>query len=230
VIHDVLDRFLRECPGPLPEDALERLLAIGREVFQPMADLRPGILAFWWPRFLRAAGWYVEQERARRPGLAESFAEVKGRLAIEAPGGPFLLTAKADRVDRLKTGGIAIIDYKTGQAPNPKHVELGFSPQLPLEAAIAGAGGFIGVHAGPVEALEVWRLTGGAEPGQIKPIAGDPTMLAEKALAGLRRLVAQYDDPTTPYESIPRAAFAPRYSDYVHLARVREWSVAEEES
>lgn len=230
IIHEAMEAFLLRCPGPLPEDALERLVAIGRKVFEPLAELRPGIMAFWWPRFRRAAAWFIERERERRPLLAESFAERDGRLAIDAPGGPFLLTAKADRVDRLKTGGIAIIDYKTGQPPAPKHVELGFSPQLPLEAAIAAAGGFAGIAAGPVEALEVWRLTGGVEPGQIKPIAGDPAVLAAQALAGLSRLVARYDDPKTPYESIPRAAFAPRYSDYAHLARVQEWSVAEKDA
>ncbi|MCC7048026.1 MAG: double-strand break repair protein AddB [Alphaproteobacteria bacterium] len=230
IIHAALEAFLRRCPGPLPEDALEQLVAIGRAVFKPMAELRPGIMAFWWPRFLRAAAWFIERERERRPFLAESFAERGGRLAIDAPAGPFVLTATADRVDRLKTGGIAIIDYKTGQPPAPKHVELGFAPQLPLEAAIAAAGGFAGIPAGPIAALEVWRLTGGIEPGQVRPIAGDPAVLAAQALAGLGRLVARYDDPATPYESIPRAAFAPRYSDYAHLARVQEWSVSEDDA
>ncbi len=49
-------------------------------------------------------------------------------------------------------------------------------------------------------------------------------MLAERARAGLAQLVAAFDDPETPYESRPRAEWAPRYSDYEHLARVKEWS------
>jgi ATP-dependent helicase/nuclease subunit B len=230
LIHKALERFLRECPGPLPEDALARLLAIGRQVFGEFVNLRPGIEAFWWPRFARAAEWFVARERERRPRLAESQAEIAGELAFEAPGGCFVLTAKADRIDRLKEGGLVVIDYKTGLLPSRTDIELGFACQLPLEAAIAAAGGFRGVPAGPVARLEMWRLTGGVEPGQVKPIADDAGALAARALAGLRRLVARYDDPRTPYESIPRASFAPRYSDYYHLARVQEWSVAEDEA
>ncbi len=62
------------------------------------------------------------------------------------------------------------------------------------------------------------------------PVKDDPGVLAAEALEGLARLVAQYDDADTPYESIPRAAFAPAYSDYLHLARVQEWAVAEDET
>lgn len=224
LIHDALDRFLRACPGPLPEDALDRLLAIGREVFRPMAG-RPGVWAFWWPRFQRAAQWFVDCERTRRLSLVESFAEVEGRLRIDAPAGPFVLTAKADRIDRLEPEGIVIIDYKTGAPPSPAHVALGFAPQLPLEAAIAAAGGFPGVPPATIESLEIWRLGGGPVPGEIKPIKGNIGQLWRDALDGLKRLVAAFDDPATPYEPVPRAAFAPRFSDYEHLARVQEWSV-----
>jgi ATP-dependent helicase/nuclease subunit B len=37
-------------------------------------------------------------------------------------------------------------------------------------------------------------------------------------------LIETFDDPATAYESRPRANWAPRYSDYEHLARVKEWS------
>jgi ATP-dependent helicase/nuclease subunit B len=45
-------------------------------------------------------------------------------------------------------------------------------------------------------------------------------------LAGLIALIDRFDDPAVPYRSVPRPAFAPRFSDYRHLARVAEWSVA----
>lgn len=229
IIHEVLEEFVRAFPRALPEDALARLLAIGRRAFASVSSLGPGIEAFWWPRFERVAHWFVERERERRPVIAESQVERRGRLQIDAPAGPFLLTAKADRIDREKSGGLIVIDYKTGQPPGKTDIELGFAPQLPLEAAIAAAGGFDGIGAAPVARLEVWRLTGGAVAGQIKAIDGDPTLLARNALKGLQRLVRRYDDPRTPYESVPRAAFAPRFSDYAHLARVQEWTVAEDE-
>ena len=43
------------------------------------------------------------------------------------------------------------------------------------------------------------------------------------------RLIARFDDPRTPYRAVPRPERAPRYSDYVHLARVKEWSVTGED-
>ncbi len=228
LIHDALEKFLSRFPKELPEDAYDRLLDVGREVFRPF-DSRPGVAAFWWPRFERAARWFVDQERARRPSLTESAAEISGALDFDAPGGPFHLTAKADRIDRLKEGGLVIIDYKTGQAPSQKQVDLGMAPQLPLEAAIARQGGFKSVGKAEIAALEVWRLSGGAEPGKITAVAGDPNGIAEQAMAGLLRLIAAYDKADTPYESRPRAAFAPVYSDYDHLARVQEWSSAEDD-
>ncbi len=38
------------------------------------------------------------------------------------------------------------------------------------------------------------------------------------------RLVARFDDPAAPYHAIPRPEWASRYSDYRHLARVKEWA------
>ncbi len=227
IIHRALEAFVRRFPHGLPEDALDRLLELGRGEFAPFAS-RPGVAAFWWPRFERAARWFVDTERRRRPLLAECRGEALGALEFNSTGGPFRLTAKADRVDRLKTGSLVVIDYKTGQAPSQKLVQLGIASQLPLEAAIASTGGFSGIAAATVEAMEVWRLSGGAEPGKALAIEGDAMDVARRALEGLKRLVEEFDKPETPYASVPRAAFAPRFSDYAHLARVKEWSVAED--
>jgi ATP-dependent helicase/nuclease subunit B len=115
--------------------------------------------------------------------------------------------------------------------PSAKDVELGFSPQLSLEAAIAAAGGFSGVAAAPVAALEYWRLSGGDPAGEIIVPAKDEgslRALIAAAWQGLADLVARFDDAQTPYRAVPRPERAPRYSDYAHLARVKEWSVAED--
>ncbi|MFN3461185.1 MAG: hypothetical protein ACK4ZN_09265, partial [Oceanibaculum sp.] len=48
--------------------------------------------------------------------------------------------------------------------------------------------------------------------------------VTEAARDGLERLIQAYDDPATPYLSRPDPDSAPRYSDYLHLARVKEWS------
>ncbi|MGF1641516.1 MAG: PD-(D/E)XK nuclease family protein, partial [Rhodospirillales bacterium] len=222
-IHKALDRFVRETPGPLPPDALTRLLAAGRDSFGELLE-RPAIRAFWWPRFRRIADWFLALERDRHAGLRATASEVAGALTLDAPAGPFVLTAVADRIDTLADGSLAVIDYKTGAPPANREVAAGFAPQLPLEAAIAQAGGFAGAPAAPVSALEYWRLGGGDPAGERIVLAGDPGALTGEAIAGLRMLIARFDLPATPYESRPRPAVAPRFSDYEHLARVKEWS------
>ncbi|HLY58728.1 MAG TPA: double-strand break repair protein AddB [Stellaceae bacterium] len=221
LIHQALDAFLRAYPGNLPPDAAAALEAAGRTAFGAALS-RPGVWAFWWPRFRRIAAWWVETERERRAKLAGSQAETEGRLAFDGRAAPFRLRARADRIDRLAVGGLAIIDYKTGVLARPAEVMLGFAPQLALEAAIAEAGGFDGVPAAPVAALEFWRLSGGDPAGEIKPLA-DPAALAEAAHGGLERLIWEFDDPATPYPARPHPAYAPRYGNYDHLSRVLEW-------
>jgi ATP-dependent helicase/nuclease subunit B len=227
LIHEALERFVELHPAALPGDALARLLEIGRDSFGATLA-RPSIWAFWWPRFERIAAWFLAEEAARRGGLADCLSEVRGRLVIAAPGGPFTLTARADRIERRSDGTLVLVDYKTGAVPSAREIEFGFAPQLPLEAAIAQAGGFAGLAPATVVGLEHWKLAGGAVAGDIVPASSDPaasTALAAAALEGLGRLVAAFDDPATAYEARPQPRFAARYSDYVHLARVAEWAV-----
>lgn len=228
IIHDALHRFVAAHPGALPGDAYERLLDCGREAFSAVLD-RPSVWAFWWPRFERIARWFVDVEAARRGATAASFTERSGALDLPGPEGIFRLTATADRIDRLAAGGLEIIDYKTGQVPRAEHVQLGFSPQLPLEAAIAAAGGFAGVPASPITALAYWRMSGGDPAGQLCEIKADAAALAEAAREGVERLIAAFDDPATPYAARPRPDYGPRFSDYDHLARLLEWSAGGDE-
>jgi len=224
LIHRALERFLAAYPEQPPEDAEAAVLEAGRGVFESLRA-RPGLHAFWWPRFERIAYWFAQADEARRRDTVRAWAEVRGEMALEGPAGPFRVSATADRIDRLADGGLAILDYKTGALPQAKALALGFAPQLPLEAAIAEAGGFEGVPAGSPANLAFWRLTGGEPPGEARPVKDDAAKLAAEALAGLARLIAAFDDPATPYRAIPRSDWAPRYNDYLHLARVKEWAV-----
>ena len=222
-IHDALDRFVAANPESLPPDALRQLLDFGQAAFGESLG-RPTIRAFWWPRFVRIAQWFVAREAERRGTIEWSRSELKGELKIEGREGPFTLSAVADRVDRLSPDGYEIIDYKTGAIPNWNDVGLGFSPQLALEAAMLAAGGFETLAAGTVNRLTYWRLGGGGTPGQEHPIPGDPSDLADAAMDGLRALVAAFDRQDTPYAATPRPDWAPRFNDYAHLARIAEWS------
>ena len=228
LVHAAIDLFLRHHPHDLPADAEAALLAAGRETFGHALE-RPGVWAFWWPRFCAVARWLVAHERGRRAGIEAIRTEIEGALDLSGPAGPFRLRARADRIDLLADGTLALIDYKTGPPPTAREVAAGYAPQLPLEAAIAQAGGFATVPARPVSRLLYWRLKGGAEGGEEKSAGDDPRRLTEEALAGVRALIAVFDDPATPYEARPHPDRAPKYSDTLHLARVKEWASAAEE-
>ena len=225
LIHSVFDRFLAaNAEGPLPADARAVLVGFGEEVLGPYRSL-PAVWAFWWPRFMRIADWFLEMEATRRDRVRRTHAEVSGQLELSAPAGPFRLRARADRIDELADGGLAVIDFKTGAPPTKKEVAAGFAPQLPLEAAILAHGRFDGVPTGTATELAFWRLSGARDAGEVRDAADDPQQVAHDALAGLTALVARFDDAHTPYESRPRPERAPKYSDYEHLARVKEWSI-----
>jgi len=223
LVHAALEGYLRAHPKVLPSDPEEALLAAGRAAFDEAAA-PPAVWAFWWPRYRRLAAWMAEREREGRPAILRTFAEVKGHLTIAAPGGDFELTATADRIDRLDDGRLAVLDYKTGAVPKLKEIELGFAPQLPLEAAIAAAGGFAEVDAAAVARLEYWKVNGAEPPGAVTPLDIDPGAAGTAALDGLARRVAKFDDPTTPYAAKPWPKYARRYSDFRHLAREKEWA------
>jgi len=228
LIHGVLESFLQDHPGPLPINALDLFLERGRRNFAQVLR-HPDEWAFWWPRFESIARWVIDQESARRPTVRQSWYEVEGKTTLAAPAGPFTLKARADRLDLLRDGTLAIIDYKTGKPPPHKEIAAGFAPQLPLEAAIAFNGGFVGAPAAPVSQLLFWYLKGGAEGGKELTAGNDPASLARDALEGVSALIAAFDDPDVPYEARPYPAMAPKYSDYGHLARIAEWSSGEDD-
>lgn len=230
-IHDALARFLRAYPKRLPSDAAARLAVFGQQSFGA-ALARPGVWAFWWPRFLRIAEWVAAEEAQRRPLLDEILAEIDGRLALDSPAGRFELTCRADRIERRRDGTVALIDYKTGTLPGTSDVVQGYAPQLPLEAMMIEQGGFAPIGKGSVAELAYWRLTGGDPAGEMKSPEADPEKLRAliaDARRGLEALIAAFDDPATPYRAVPAPDKAPRYSDYVHLERRKEWLAGTED-
>ena len=223
MIHDALDQFVCDHPDHMPPDVLRVMHDIGSTSFGDTLAL-PGVWAFWWPRYERIIEWFAETEIVYRQHIRKTHTEVIGALKIKSSQGNFTLIAKADRVDELRDGTISIIDYKTGRLPSSMDISLGFAPQLPLEAAIAQAGGFSGVAGAPVSLLEFWRLSGGQPAGERRAAGKEIEALAEAALRGLTDLVTRFDDPETPYLSQPDPSHTPSWSDYTHLARVLEWS------
>jgi len=227
LIHKAIGDFTEKYPAELPSDALEQLLALGREAFAPLADY-PEARAFWWPRFERIAQWFVEWERARRDNIVALHVETGGRLAVTEN---FTLTARADRIERHKDGRFAILDYKTGKMPSPLEVEIGLAPQLTLESAMLRQGGFSGIAKDiSISDFAYVQLSGTEPAGKYesrKPKDIAPDEKADEALARLREVIARFESAETPYRSFVRPQWVGRtYSDYDHLARVKEWSAS----
>jgi len=226
-VHDALAKFIRRHPRELPLFAEEELIAIGRECFGPILS-RPGVWAFWWPRFIGIARWFVAEERVRRADIVESLSERRGRLVIPARAGPFTITAIADRIDRLLTGELVLIDYKTGVLPSKREIDSAVAVQLPLEGAIAQGGSFDGLS-GTQVGLEYWRLSGSEPAGERRPIGDDdPAALIQRVLAEVRDRILRFDDPRTPYPAVPELQWAPRFSDYRHLERLDDADIEPE--
>ncbi len=226
MVHDALECFVKLYPEELPDDAYDALLRCGKESFSAM-DGRPAITVFWWPRFERIARWIVDQEAERRQSLARIFAEIRGEYKLKAPAGDFVIHGRVDRIEKRKNSqGVTIVDYKTGTIPKTKDVSLGFSPQLLLEGLIAQEGSFAGLEQEKmqVEALEYWKLVGGADvAGKISNIKNVENLIAETK-SGIEGLIAAFDHPEHSYLACPFPAYSPKYNDFSHLARIKEWN------
>jgi ATP-dependent helicase/nuclease subunit B len=225
-LHLALETFVGKYPGALPQDAVTHLIAIADQVFA-QAEIPKAALAVWRPRFLGVAHAFVALERERRAVIERSHLEVKGRLVFAGPGGDFTLTGRADRIDVLKDGMAAIVDYKSGATPTRAQVQKLLMPQLPLEGAILAEGGFAGVEKRLASELLYISLADGRKAQ--KPVEiPDAAALTAEAAAKLAQRIAFFDVETTPYLSRVRPYRTDSVGDYDHLARVREWSGADE--
>lgn len=230
--HAILKRFVTRFGDGIPVDGHEQLLAIAREVLAEEGLPAHSWLA-WIGAFEEIAEPYLEWEASMRVESRATHVEVKGSMEI----GPdrFRLHGRADRIAILEDGTLAIIDYKTGSHPS-KDQARGLSPQLTLEAAAARAGGFEGIAAAPVSRLEYVRLRPGTRfavddicKNRSETFSAED--LAGTALSRLERLVAKFSDPQTAYVSrFAPVRVAAMDGEYDHLARVREWSLDEDET
>jgi ATP-dependent helicase/nuclease subunit B len=230
--HATLQEFVEAYPsGTLPSDAREQLLSIAQAQFALFRDAPA--FALQWPNIEKGLDFFLAFESDTRGAIAQAWVERQGAIAIQlADGPPFKLNARADRIDILQSGGARVIDYKSGAPPSAKDVKAGFSPQLTLEAAMLSQGGFEELP--PLETEEaIYLKLGSASGGEEKHAGGKGEkimVLAGQHLAGLKMLLDAFACEDTPYLSRPFPKFVPRFSDYDHLARVKEWSATGGES
>jgi ATP-dependent helicase/nuclease subunit B len=229
VIHAAVGAFTKQFAKSLPDNPERELIALGEQQFASLADY-PEARAFWWPRFLRIARWFVGWEIERRRQIAAIHAEIRGEIEIPFGDQVFKLRGIADRIERLADGTYAILDYKTGRIPGHDEVKTGFAPQLTLEAAMLRRGGFANIPAGAsVSELMYVGLKGGepaGEPRLVKLKDSTPDAEADRALAKLSNIAMRFAVETEAYTSLMHPMWKTRYGDYDHLARVKEWSLS----
>lgn len=222
-VHEVLELWLKHDdhdPEKLRERARELMHAPGAN---------PVIRALWEPRLMAAIDWIAETMAAqiadgRQPLLFEAWGDID--IAGVTLGG------KADRIDRLPGGGIAVVDYKTGQAPTPAMVRAGYSLQLGLLGLIAERGGFAPLgDDNRASAFEYWSLAkrGGsfghiARPFPARPSPDDiaPEDFTTFAAAQLKAACEAWLTGDEPFTAKLAPEFAP-YADYDQLMRLQEW-------
>lgn len=214
-VHEVLEQWLRDddCdPAKLRPRAVQLLAA---ETIHPM------LRALWAPRLMEAISWIEQEERDNQAvGRRPLKAELRGEAAIEG----VVLHGKADRIDRLPDGGLAIVDYKTGKAPSQTAVIEGFALQLGSLGLIAEAGGFPGVSGEP-KAHEYWSLSKYRDRFG-RCVRPDQKIGAEEFLEHARRnftaVARDYLTGSREFEAKLHPAYAP-YGDYDQLMRLEEW-------
>jgi ATP-dependent helicase/nuclease subunit B len=214
-VHKVFEEWLLhdECDPDKLRGRAERLLADGA--------IHPMLRALWAPRLLEAIDWIAELERQnQRDGRKPLRAEIPG----EAPLAGILVHGRADRIDRLRDGGLAIVDYKTGKPPARKAIEAGFALQLGLLGLIGRAGGFEGV-AGEPEVFEYWSLIRDRG-GFGKCVHADKDMakgeFLDRAYSAFADAASKWLSGTEPFTAKLNPAYAP-YGDYDQLMRLEEW-------
>lgn len=220
VLHGVMERFNETWPDALPADPVAALLDLARAELEKTVPWR-SVRLMWLARLERVAPALMADERLRRARGRVLDREVWGERWLDAP--PFRLFGKADRIDLRTDGTLAIYDYKTGALPTKKQRDF-FQKQLPLEAAIAEAGGFEGVPAAPVTWLEFIGLS----PEGLKPTPPkDGWDVAPREIAQaweeFGQLIAAWSEPDRGFAARMSVADSRRGGDYDHLARYGEW-------
>ena len=177
--------------------------------------------------FLRIAEWLARLEIAPHAKLVKLDAEIGGGIEIPFGRENVKLTVRADRMEHLKGGRYAVLDYRTGAPPKD-----GCAPDFTAAHARSSdpAPQRLREHSCRRQrgGADVCALRGGANAAKrsrsssrkAEPIDAH----AEVALPRLAEVLAGFIDANNPfYRCCIRCG--PRLGTYDRLARVQEWSL-----
>ncbi|MCO5734642.1 double-strand break repair protein AddB [Rhizobium sp. SSA_523] len=236
--HRIIDRYTRIGALPGTPHAGEVLLRITEEEFD-RAQLPPHIDQVWRPRFREVGRAFLKWEAERAPDIRSTFTEVPA--GFELADAAIRLTGIADRIDIKGSGDADIIDYKTGLNPSSAQARALLDPQLALEAAALRAGAFRAVGTRQPDQLLYVRLRPGerftcnkVNNEEARTRGSTPPKsaidLAEDSIEQLTVLVKRLRDNSIGFASRVIPVLQRDFGgDYDHLARVAEWSTADED-
>lgn len=222
--HKVLQRWHEASASGARAD----IAVIMRQVLDE-ENAHPLLRALWEPRLLAALQWVATTVTSSDRTVLAVEDAAKGAFSFEG----VRVHGRADRIDRLSDGGLAIVDYKTGSPPSASQVEAGFALQLGVLGLIAAADGFAEARGVP-EAFEYWSLgksdksdtgfgyietplrTGNKRSGL------EPEDFLPHAEAKLREAIQLYIKGAKPFRARENPDY-PAYDTYDQLMRLAEW-------
>lgn len=232
-VHAILDQW-HKAGAPAG-----RLVDTAADVLDTMSA-HPLTRSLWRPRLLAALEWIDQRLLAEKAAGRQVVAtEIRGEIKVSG----IRIHGRADRIDRLPDGALAVIDYKTGTPPTGKMVADGFALQLGLIGMIADAGGFDGVKGEPTH-FEYWSLAKTPKPKILKDKRGPGRVhfgyMEEPVPEGRKRSgipredfldkTAEYLDEAIARWILGNEPFTARlnpdlasYADYDQLMRLEEW-------
>lgn len=218
-VHEILEVFVRDVENDPTKLTRDHLMTVTENVLAqevPWATER----TLYRARVERVSDHIIEGEKARREKGKPIAYERDAQVDLPMP--PMRLSAKADRIDRMKDGRLAIYDYKTGKPPGPTE-QTYFDKQLLLEAAMAERGGFRDID--PADVAEAIYIGLGSDLKDVAaPLDKTPTsQIWEEFIA----LMSHYANENTGFTS--RRAYQNEKDEgrYDQLARFGEWDATD---
>jgi len=228
LVHDILDKWhaaRRTDPAvPLASFATAQFAA---------AQVHPLFRALWQPRLIAALERFEEWiDAAATEGRSVLASEISGAMTFDG----VKVMGRADRIDRLADGSLAIVDYKTGAPPSKQQVTAGYALQLGLLGLMAQHGQFerggVVVKGEPTR-FEYWSLRKHkgefgdcSEP--LKRSAREGGLLPEEFLphheAKLRLAIMRFIRGTDPFTARENPDYQ-GYNEYDQLMRLEEWVI-----
>lgn len=230
LFHEVIEAFAKANPPDDPDTALQILRDIARDAFAPFAQNRERH-HFWWQSFEAIMPGIVALHRDAQTAGREVRLETRASHDVTLTTGDTVRLG--GRIDRIELGpeGVTILDFKTGSPPSKKAVFSGNAPQLPITAALVARGAVEGLAEGQAIARMGYVPIGGKEPVEIAERVPEAISLHEAIEAQYAWLINELTllaSGEKPYRSRVAMQKTADASDYDHLARVLEWSLADD--